>query len=103
MAFLLGFPANEIVVPIMLMGYLSLSRLTGGTELSQIHQLLLNQGWTLRTALCMLVFVLFHFPCGTTTLTLYKESGSLRWTVFGFFLPLLAGVVLCSLLCMLWP
>ena len=103
LAFLLGFPANEIVVPIMLMGYLSHSRLTGGTELSQIHQLLLNQGWTLRTALCMLVFVLFHFPCGTTTLTLYKESGSLRWTVFGFFLPLLAGVVLCSLLCMLWP
>ena len=95
MAFLLGFPANEIVVPIMLMTYLQSGMLVEMTDSAALLTLLTANGWTWKTALCMLIFCLFHWPCSTTCLTIKKETGSLKWTAVGFLLPTVLGVFLC--------
>ena len=95
LAFLLGFPANEIVVPVLLMGYLATGTLTGYTGLTELKILLIQNGWTMETALCATIFMLFHFPCGTTTVTIYRETGSLKWTLLAVLLPTLAGMALC--------
>ena len=95
LAFVLGFPANEIVIPILLMGYLSTGTLTGYTGLEELKDLLVQNGWTMETALCAAIFTLFHFPCGTSTVTIYKETGSVRWTVLGVLLPTLVGTLFC--------
>ena len=97
LAFILGFPANEIVIPIMMMGYLSNSHLIDISSLSTMKTILLSNGWTIKTALCTLIFILFHFPCSTTILTIKKETGSIKWTILSFILPLLIGIVLCLL------
>ena len=105
LAFLLGFPANEIVVPCILMGYLSTGSLTGYDGLSQLHGLLTANGWTAATAVCTLLFTLFHFPCGTTCVTIFKETKSVKWTALAIALPTAVGVGLCilvHLLCALW-
>lgn len=102
LAFLLGFPANEIVVPCILMGYLSTGSLTAYGSLSQLHGLLTAHGWTAATAVCALVFTLFHFPCGTTCLTIYRETKSVKWTALAILLPTVVGVVLCILIHLLW-
>ena len=98
LAFILGFPANEIVIPIMMMGYLSNSHLIDISSLSTMKTILLSNGWTIKTALCTLIFILFHFPCSTTILTIKKETGSIKWTILSFILPLLIGIVLCLLI-----
>ena len=95
LAFLLGFPANEIVLPILLMGYSSAGTLVDGASLAELKTMLLANGWTGTTALCMLLFSLFHFPCGTTTLTLARESKSLKWTLLGVALPTAVGMTVC--------
>ena len=95
LAFFLGFPANEIVVPCMLMGYLSTGALTDYGSLSQLHGLLTAHGWTAATAICTIIFTLFHFPCGTTCFTIYRETKSVRWTVLAAVLPTAVGMVLC--------
>lgn len=97
LAFLLGFPANEIVVPCILMGYLSTGSLTGYGSLDQLHTLLLANGWTTTTALCALLLTLFHFPCGTTCLTIWRETRSVKWTLLAIALPTAAGVGCCLL------
>ena len=105
LAFLLGFPANEIVVPCILMGYLSTGALTDYSSLSQLHSLLTAHGWTAATAVCALIFTLFHFPCGTTCFTIYKETKSVKWTLLAILLPTAVGVGLCVLihwLCLLF-
>lgn len=98
LAFLLGFPANEIVIPIILMTYLSRGSLTEAGDLLQLRDLLTDNGWTIKTAICMMIFTLFHFPCATTCLTIKKETGSLKWTALGFMLPTVVGVLLCMLI-----
>lgn len=95
-AFLLGLPANEIVIPILLMGYLSSGMLTSYAGLGELRSILLANGWTWHTAVCMVLFTLFHFPCGTTCLTIRRETGSVKWTLLAIVLPLLSGVVLCT-------
>ena len=95
LAFLLGFPANEIVLPILLMGYSSAGTLVDGASLAELKTMLQANGWTGTTALCMLLFSLFHFPCGTTTLTLARESKSLKWTLVGVALPTAVGMTVC--------
>ena len=95
LSFLLGFPANEIVLPILLMGYSSAGTLVDGASLAELKTMLLANGWTGTTALCMLLFSLFHFPCGTTTLTLARESKSLKWTLVGVALPTAVGMTVC--------
>lgn len=97
LAFILGFPANEIVLPIMLMTYLSQGTLVEVQGLDSLRALLVANGWTLRTAACVALFSLFHWPCSTTTLTVYKETHSLKWTAVAVLLPTLTGVTLCAL------
>ncbi len=97
LAFFMGFPANEIVVPCILMGYLSTGSLTDYESLAQLHSLLAANGWTAATALSVLLLTLFHFPCGTTCFTIWKETRSLKWTALAIALPTAAGVGLCLL------
>lgn len=97
LAFTLGLPANEIVLPIMLMTYLQQSVLMEPGNLSALRELLLAQGWTWVTALCTLLFTLFHWPCATTLLTIHKETGSKRLTLLAALLPTAIGLGLCFL------
>ncbi len=95
-AFILGFPANEIVIPIAVMAYLSTGSIMElGT--AELHTLLLQNGWTPVTALCTVLFSLFHWPCSTTCLTIKHETGSLKWTLVSFALPTAIGCALCFL------
>ena len=98
MAFLLGFPAGEIVIPCALMGYLSTGMLTEFADTAALREILLNNGWTATTALCVIVFTLFHFPCGTTCLTIAHETKNMKWTALAIALPTLVGAVLCVLI-----
>ena len=103
MAFLLGFPANEIVLPIILMAYLETGTLVSMEDSASLYNLLTAHGWTVKTAVCMAVFSLFHWPCATTCLTIKKETGSLKWTAVSILLPAAAGCILCMMICVGWP
>ena len=87
LAFILGFPANEIVVPIALMAYLSQTAMSQPASLSAMQSVLLSHGWTWVTALSAMLFSLLHFPCGTTVYTVYKETGSKKWAVLSIVIP----------------
>ena len=93
-AFVLGFPANETVVPIMLMGYLADSGISQ-TDGAALHTLLTANGWDIKTAICVIIFMLFHWPCSTTLITVKKETGSMKWAVIAALLPTAAGLILC--------
>ncbi|MBQ8605524.1 MAG: ferrous iron transport protein B [Clostridia bacterium] len=95
LAFILGFPANEIVLPIILMTYLSQGTLTDVNNIGIIKEILTQNGWTLTTALCTMTFSLFHFPCSTTVVTVYKETGSLKWTLLSLITPTVIGMLCC--------
>ncbi|MDE5916692.1 MAG: ferrous iron transporter B, partial [Oscillospiraceae bacterium] len=95
LAFILGFPANEIVMPIILMAYMSGPSLMEAESSHMLKEILCSNGWTGITAVCMILFVLFHFPCSTTCLTIKKETGSWKWTAFSILLPTLCGFILC--------
>ena len=97
MAFLLGFPANEIVIPIMLMAYLSTGTLLELGDLSALHTLLVEHGWTWVTAVCTMLFSLFHWPCSTTCLTIWKETKSVKWTTLAIVIPTVVGLIACFL------
>lgn len=97
LAFLLGFPANEIVIPIILMAYLSQGSLLELESLTAMRTLLVANGWTWATAGSMLLFTLMHWPCSTTLLTIHKETGSWRWTALAAALPTAAGMCACML------
>ena len=94
-AFLLGSPANEIVVPIIIMTYLSKGALLEIDDINVMRNLLVNNGWTIITAINVILFSLMHWPCGTTLLTIHKETGSIKWTVISFLLPTVFGIVSC--------
>ncbi|QAT60857.1 ferrous iron transport protein B [Acidilutibacter cellobiosedens] len=97
MAFILGFPANEIVVPIIIMSYMATGTLTDYQNLAQLHALFVAHGWTWLTAMCVMLFSLLHWPCGTTCLTIQKETQSAKWTVLGFAIPTVTGIIVCFL------
>lgn len=97
-AFILGFPANEIVIPIIMMAYTSTSTLTDYSSLEALHSLLTAHGWTWLTAACTMLFSLMHWPCSTTLLSIKKETGSWHWTAVGFLLPTGCGVLICFML-----
>ncbi len=96
LAFCLALPANELTVPVLLMA------LTGGGSLQSVAglggELLLSAGWTWQTALCVMVFTLFHWPCSTTLMTVYQETRSIGKTAAAFFLPTAVGGILCIML-----
>jgi ferrous iron transport protein B len=95
MAFILGLPANEIVLPILLMAYLSTGAMIEFESLDSLRQILLSQGWTYLTALNVMLFSLLHWPCGTTLLTIRKETGSLKWTALSAAIPTCIAIVVC--------
>lgn len=97
LSFILGFPANEIVIPLMLMMYTASGTIFSISDLSELKGLLVSNGWTWVTAVSTLLFCLFHFPCSTTCMTIKKETGSAKWTLLGFLLPTAVGIVICFL------
>ena len=94
-AFILGIPANEIVLPIILMCYLKGGALVKIEDTVQIGQILIQNGWNMLTAMNVMLFTILHFPCATTLLTIKKETGSLKWTGISFLLPTICGILLC--------
>ena len=102
LAFLLGFPANEIVLPVLLMGYLQTGSLTDYGSLAELSAVLTANGWTAETAVCMLVLCLLHFPCGTTCLTILHETGSARWMALAAALPTAMGAAVCMAIHGVW-
>lgn len=94
MAFLLGLPANEIVMPIIIMSYMATGSMTQMENLESLRALLVSHGWTWLTAVNVMLFCLMHFPCATTLLTIRKETKSLKWTFVSFLVPTLAGITI---------
>ena len=95
LAFILGLPANEIVVPILLMSYLSTGQMTEYESLEELRNILVDNGWTWLTAVNTMLFCLFHWPCTTTLLSAFKESGSGKWTFLAFLIPTVIGFAVC--------
>lgn len=96
-AFLLGLPANEIVIPLAVMAYMQLGLLS---ELApaQMFELFSSNGWTPVTAACVIVFTLMHFPCSTSLLTIKKEAGGWKWAALAFAVPTVCGILLCAII-----
>lgn len=101
-AFILGLPANEIVLPIILMSYLGDSTLVNLEDTFSIGQILIQNGWTFITGLNVMIFCLLHFPCSTTLISIKKESGSFKWCAFGFIIPTVCGIVMCMCTNLIW-
>jgi len=98
LAFVLGFPANEIVIPLIITGYSTLSTLAPDGGLNAIRMLFLENGWTTVTAINVIIFMLFHWPCSTTLLTIKKETNSTKLTLLAFIIPSVIGFLLCVLI-----
>lgn len=96
LAFVLGFPANEIVLPIAVMGYLAQGSLSDALGLAQMHALLTANGWTWTTAVSAVLFFLLHWPCSTTLWTIRRETGSAKWALLAALLPTALGMALCA-------
>jgi ferrous iron transport protein B len=97
MAFILGLPANELVIPLLIMGYMATGSLEDIHSLAALKNLLVDQhGWTYITGICTMLFSLLHYPCGTTLLTIYRETGSFKWTLMAFMLPLITALMVCG-------
>lgn len=96
-AFILGFPANEIVIPIAVMAYTVGGALTDVGDLAAMREILTANGWTPLTAVCTILFSLMHWPCSTTVMTIRKETGSLRHTLAAVLLPTFVGALVCFL------
>jgi len=94
-AFILGFPANEIVIPIIIMSYMSTGNILELDSLLALKSLLVNHGWTWLTAICVMLFSLMHWPCGTTCWTIKKETQSFKWTFVSFLVPTIVGIITC--------
>lgn len=97
LAFILGFPANEIVIPILIMSYMASGSMVDYDNIMHLKTLLVDHGWTWITAICTLLFTLLHWPCATTLLTIKKETQSWKWTAIAFALPTVLGLGSCML------
>jgi ferrous iron transport protein B len=95
LAFLLGLPANEIVLPILIMCYLSTGTMIEYDSLETLKTILADNGWTYLTALNVMLFSLLHWPCATTLLTIKKETGSIKWTLLAALIPTGIAIVIC--------
>ena len=94
-AFIFGIPANEIVLPIILMCYLNGNSLVNISDYAAIGEILINNNWTILTAINVMIFTVLHFPCTTTLLSIKKETGSFKWTALSFVLPTVCGILIC--------
>lgn len=97
LAFILGFPANEIVIPIIIMAYMSQGSILELDNLVQMKALFVNHGWTWITAISTMLFSLIHWPCSTTLLTIKKETNSWKWTALAVAIPTVIGITCCIL------
>ena len=97
LAFILGMPANEIVIPILIMSYMATGSMTDYTSLQELGNLLTDHGWTYLTALNLMLFSLLHWPCTTTLLTIKKETKSIKWTALGFLIPTAIAFFICTI------
>lgn len=97
LAFILGFPANEIVIPIIIMAYTAQGSILELDSLAQMKDLFVQNGWTWVTAVSVMLFSLNHWPCSTTLLTIKKETGSLKWTALAAAIPTGVGITVCVL------
>lgn len=97
LAFILGFPANEIVLPIILMSYMSTGTLVNLEDTFALGEILIQNGWTLLTGINAMIFSLLHFPCSTTLITIKKETNSWKWTLLAFAIPTVCGIVICMI------
>lgn len=97
LAFILGFPANEIVVPIIIMAYLAQGSLLEIDDLNVLKKLFVDNGWNIITAISTMLFSLMHWPCSTTCLTIRKETQSKKWMFISFITPTIIGIVVCAL------
>ena len=95
LALILGFPANEIVIPIMLMCYLNTSTLIDMDNLNVLKDILVSNGWTIKTALSFIILFMYRFPCSTTLLTICRETNSKFYTFLSVVIPMSIGVLLC--------
>ena len=102
MALILGFPANEIVMPIIIMSYLRANRMLELESLVELKQLLVANGWTLLTAINTMILCLMHYPCGTTVWTIKKETKSIKWTALSVILPTVLGILVCFVVTQIW-
>lgn len=100
--FILGLPANEIVLPIILMGYMQSNSLIHMDDTFAIGNILLNNNWNFLTAINVMIFALMHFPCSTTLMTIKKETGSWKWTFVSFVIPTVCGIVTCMATTFIW-
>lgn len=94
-AFIFGIPANEIVLPIILMCYLNGNSLVNISDYAAIGEILINNNWTILTAINVMFFTVLHFPCTTTLLSIKKETGSFKWAALSFVLPTVCGILIC--------
>ena len=101
-AFILGLPANEIVLPIILMSYTSSGVLLDLEEISSIGSILIQNGWSILTAINVMLFTLLHFPCSTTLLTIRKETGATKWMIMAFVVPTICGILVCMFTTLIW-
>lgn len=101
-AFILGLPANEIVLPIILMSYMQTGVLVDLEDTYSIGQILIQNGWTLITGINVMIFILLHFPCSTTLMTIKKETGKWKWSIIGFLLPTVCGFIICICTNLIW-
>ncbi|MEE1219818.1 MAG: ferrous iron transport protein B [Ruminococcus sp.] len=97
-AFILGFPANEIVLPIIIMAYTAQGSLVELSSINVLKELFVSHGWTSTTALCVIIFSLMHWPCSTALLTVKKETASIKWTLLAAVIPTICGIVTCMLI-----
>ena len=102
MAFILGLPANEIVMPIIIMSYLRATTMLELSNLAELKELLVANGWTILTAINVMILCLMHFPCGTTLWTIKKETKSIKWTVLAFLIPTIVVISICFVTTQLW-
>ena len=94
-AFIMGTPANEIVIPIMLMCYAGAGEISGYDSVESLREIFVGAGWTLRTAVCTLIFAVMHHPCAATLATIYKETKSVKYTLLSALIPAVCGLTLC--------
>ena len=96
-AFILGIPANEIVLPIILMAYLSTDSIVNIENTFEIGEILKHNRWTILTGINVMIFTLLHFPCSTTLMSIKKESGNIKWALLAFTLPTIFGIIICMI------
>ncbi len=96
-AFILALPANEIVLPIILMSYMTGGNLVQIEDFKTISDILINNGWTILTAINVMLFSLMHFPCSTTLISIKKETKSWKWTLLAFVIPTICGIIACMI------